>query len=139
MLFRSESKHFKNCVINLGKYSIVKGLTNEYGGAFELYVSSMLFGTNGAVGGTPRVVEGIQTGMFGPAVISKPVVARPNDTLPNQAVFTAVLLKTDAVGEVLNEMALQLQDGTVFSVATFGDITKSNTMQMTWNWRITFI
>ena len=46
---------------------------------------------------------------------------------------------TDANGSTLNEMALVMNDGSLYSMATFGDIVKTNTMQITFNWRINYI
>jgi hypothetical protein len=36
-------------------------------------------------------------------------------------------------------MALVMNDGSLYSMATFGDIVKTNTMQITFNWRINYI
>ena len=125
----------KNKVLNTGVLAMVKALSNSFGGDFNLYISRMLFGTNGTSSGTPKVVEETRTGLFGTTAAAKSVVS--NISVDGKRIsFSATLLKTDMVGETLNKMALELADGNLFSMTTFGDISKTNTMQLTWDWEI---
>ena len=45
----------------------------------------------------------------------------------------------DAVGYSLSEMALQLADESLYSMATFGDIAKTSGMQITYHWSISVV
>ena len=39
----------------------------------------------------------------------------------------------------LNEMALQMANGQLYSMTTFPDLNKTEDMQITFNWRLNFI
>lgn len=132
-------KTFKNSVVNTGRNALASTLANNIGDSFQLFISRMLFGDGGTVGGTPRYVTSDRNGLFGTTQASKPVIASidPNNT--SQVVFTSVLTYTDANGVNLNEMALQLNTGNLYSMATFPDMGKTSMMQITWNWRLSFV
>lgn len=130
---------FHNTVLNDGKAALVRSLTGDIGTSFDSYICKMVFGTNGTVGDVPRFVDATRNALFGPAVISKNVMATIDPANPTQALFSAVLLYDDAVGYSLNEMGLQMADETFYSIATFGNITKTSQMQITWSWRISFL
>ena len=53
--------------------------------------------------------------------------------------FTAVVAKTDPYVGVMNEMALQMANGDLYSMVTFPDLTKTSLMQLTWSWDISFL
>lgn len=134
-----EKRSFHNQVLRNGRIVLAAGLANQTGGSFQWYVTGVAFGDGGTVGGTPRFVDDTIEGLFGTTLITKPVIAQINPDIPYQALFTTVLLFDELVGDVVNEMGLQLADGSFFSVATFGDISKTSSMQLTWNWRLTFV
>jgi uncharacterized protein YabE (DUF348 family) len=99
----------------------------------------MLFGNGGTVGGVPRFVHVEQNGLFGLQVLSKPVVSSIDISMPQQAIFTSVIAFDEAVSQTLNEMALQMANNDIFSMATFADLNKTSDMQITYNWKILFI
>ena len=134
-----EELAINNKVLISGRMALAKSLANEFGSDFEYFVTGITFGSGGTVGGVPRYVDDTREGLFGPTIITKPVIATINPDIPTQATFTSVLTFDEAVGNVINEIALKLYSGDYFSMATFGDITKTSSMQMTWNWRQSFI
>lgn len=128
-----------NRILRSGRINLAKALSNNFGESFEYFIAGISFGSGGTSAGSPRYVDDTRNGLFGPTVISKPVIASINPELPTQVTFTSVITFDEAVGSVINEMALKMRNGDYFSMATFGDITKSSSMQLTWNWRISFI
>ena len=70
---------------------------------------------------------------------SKAVVSTVDPNLKNQVIFTSILDFDDANGVSLNEMALVMNNGKLYSMATFGDLNKTSSIQITWSWRISFI
>jgi hypothetical protein len=128
-----------NRILKSGRVNLAKSLANSFGDSFEYFITGISFGSGGTAGGSPRYVDDTREGLFGPTVITKPVIASINPDLPTQVTFTTVITFDEAVGSTINEMALKMRNGDYFSMATFGDITKSSSMQLTWNWRITFV
>ncbi len=136
---KKEFHSWHNTVLNNGKGVVAKTLAGEIGSAFSFYICKMVFGDSGTIGDVPRFVDAARDGLFGPAVISKNVIANIDPNNPTQVIFTAIMTYEDAVDATLNEMGLQLADGSYYSLATFGNITKTSLMQITWNWRIFFV
>lgn len=134
-----KSTEYSNAITLLGRYALAKSLTNQIQGGFSFYVTKMLFGNGGTVGGVPRYVHIEQNGLFGTTVLSKPVVASIDISMPQQAIFTSVIAFDEAVNQTLNEMALQMANNQLFSMATFADLNKTSDMQITYNWKIMFI
>lgn len=130
---------FPNSVVNKGREALAASLAREIGDGFSLYVNRMLFGDGGTVDGSKKFVASNRNGLFGITQASKPVVASIDPNIPSQVVFTSVISKSEANGAVLNEMALQLANGNIYSMVTFGDLTKTSQMQITWNWRLSFV
>ena len=131
--------HRKNTVLKTGRIALVKVITAETGTYTSLYISRIIFGTNGTSGGQPKFIDVNRTGLFGPTVLDKTVFASIDSLNLTQAIFSTIVTYTDANGSTLNEMALVMNDGSLYSMATFGDIVKTNTMQITFNWRINYI
>lgn len=130
---------FTNAMVGAGRAALAKSLANQFGGSYQYWVQSMVFGTGGSVGGTPRYVMPNQGGLYGPVVATKTVLSTINPANTGQATFTSVLLFGDAVGDAINEMGLVMNNGEYFSITTFNDINKTASMQLTVNWRITFM
>lgn len=130
---------FHNTVLTTGRNALAACLTNEIGDGFNFYINRMLFGDGGTVDGTTKFVSSSRNGLFGLTRASKPVIAVTNPDIPSQAIFTSVIAFSEANGAALNEMALQLANGNLYSMATFADITKTAQMQITWNWRLSFV
>lgn len=130
---------FRNTILKAGRNALVSGLANEIGDDFDFFVSRMIFGDGGTQGGVPKQVEETRTGLFGSARVTKPVIANIDPNNNTQVVFTSTVPYDEGNGYTLNEMALQLNNGDYYSMATFPGISKTSTMQITWNWRLSFI
>ena len=131
---------FPNTVLNKGREAIAASLANNFGGTYEYYVNRMIFGNAGVASGSLKYVDVSRNGLFcGTPVASKPVISAVDPNIPSQVVFTSILTTGDAVGETLNEMALQMSTGDLYSMVTFPDLTKTGSMTITWNWRLSFI
>lgn len=129
----------KNKVLLTGRNALAKTLANDYTGPFQFYVARVLFGNSGTLGGSPRLVEDSRTGLFGPTTLAKPVIASIDDDFPQQVTFTTTVTFSELIGETINEMALEMANGDLFSMATFGDISKTSLMQLIFNWRLTWV
>jgi hypothetical protein len=136
---RRTTEVFHNTVLTLGRVAMASSLANELGGQFNYFITRMLFGDGGTVGGVPQFVDAGRTGLFGMTRANKPVIAQVDPLMPTQALFTSVLGFEDANGFVLSEMALQMNTGDFFSMTTFPDLSKTPQMQITWNWRLSFV
>lgn len=129
-----------NTVLTVGRSALINTLINNTAPYTNLYVSTMVFGDNGVDGsGTPKIVSADRTGLYGPVQASKPVVSTANIDNPAQAIFTSVLTYSDANGLELSEMALVLNSGVYYSMVTFPTISKTSSMQITWNWAVTMV
>lgn len=135
---QAESKIIYNNQLNMGRVALAKCLAGEIGTSFTYFINRMIFGSNGTAGGVPKVVDASRNGLFGVTVASKPVIATIDPLTPSQVVFTSVLTY-DEGNTTLNEMALQMENGDLYSMATFADLNKTNEMQITFNWRICFV
>ena len=129
----------KNAILTTAKNPHANALCNEIGQTYQYYISDMIFGTNGTLSGAPKVVEASRTGLFGATLISKSVISTVNSQALNQAIFTAVVGFDEGNGNVINEMALVMKNGDLYSMVTLGGISKDSTIQVTFNWRITWI
>ena len=138
-----EKIEFHNTILRKGRMALAASLANATGGDFDYFINRMVFGNGGTSNasglGVPRQVATERNGLFGSAVVSKPVIANIDSSNPTQVVFTSVISFQEANGSTLNEMALQMHNGDFYSMATFPGITKTNQMQITWNWRLSFI
>lgn len=130
---------FPNTILKTGKRVLPITLTNQIGATFNMYVTKMLFGDGGTDGGVKKFVNSDRNGLFGVVQLSKPVIATIDTLLPTQAVFTSVVRYEDAVGLTLNEMGLQMSNGDLYSQVTFEDFTKTEDMQITYQWKIMVI
>ncbi len=136
---KQEIIQFKNTVLRKGREALAAGMANEIGDTFDFYVSRMLFGDGGTNGGSTKFVNTNRNGLFGITRANKPVISSIDPDLPSKVIFTSVLTFDDANGYALNEMALQLNSGNLYSMATFADISKTAQMQITWNWSIFYL
>lgn len=130
---------FNNAVLRGGRAVLVRSLTNNYGDAYEYFITNMIFGDGGVESGTVRFVPTQRTALFGTTRATKPVISEINPNNPSQGIFTSVLTYDDAVGYDINEMALVMANGTLYSMATFGSLAKTSSMQITFNWNLNFV
>jgi hypothetical protein len=131
---------FPNTVLNKGREAISSSLANNFGGTYNYYINRMIFGNAGVASGNLKYVDAGRNGLFcGTPVASKPLISAVDPDIQSQVVFTSILGNSDAVGETLNEMALQMGTGDLYSMVTFPNLTKTGTMVITWNWRLSFV
>ena len=140
---------FKNAILKTGREAIIKALTHtlqacsntdgQFEYAFPYFIKNMLFGNGGEIGGVPRSVNANQNGLYGVTVASKQVNSLINPSNLSQGVFTAVLTFNDGNGYTINEIALQMASGDLYSLSTFNGIAKTNQMQITFNWNINIL
>ena len=134
-----ETVIFPNTILNKGRNALASSLANDVGDVYPYFINRMLFGDGGTVSGTIKYVDAQRNGLFGITRASKPVISQVDSDIPNKVVFTSVLSFNDANGYALNEMALQMNTGDLYSMVTFPDLNKTNEMQITYNWNISFI
>lgn len=129
----------KNAILQTAKNAQANALANIIGSSYQFYIDQMIFGTNGTLGGAPKVVEAARNGLFGSTLVSKSVTSIINPQILNQAIFTTIMGFDEGNGSVINEMALVMKNGNLYSMTTMGGISKNSTMQITFNWRLTFV
>lgn len=136
----SETLEFRNTILRKGREALVLSLANKVGDDFDFFISRMLFGDGGVVGSAPKSVPTDRNGLFcGAPKVSKPVIANVDPNNGSQLILTSVVSFDEGNGSTLNEMALQMNNGDLYSMATFPGVTKTQQMQITWNWRLSFI
>jgi len=134
-----EVKWFRNTILTTGREALAKSLANDIGDSFTNYVTYMIFGNAGTASGTPKYVESHRTALFSTPLVSKNVFATTDST---QVIFTSVLSFSEfgtTHSEVIDEMALVLANNDLYSMVTFPILTKTQEMQITWNWRLNFV
>ena len=136
---KKEQRFYKNTILRTGRNALASSLTNQIGDSYNFFINSMLFGDGGTNTGVKKYVSESRNGLFGITRINKPVIANINPDIPYQATFVCVVRFEDGNGYTLNEMALQMNSGDLYSMTTFPDFTKTSQMQLTWTWRLTFI
>lgn len=134
-----EVSEVKNTILRKGREALASSLANNIGSTYNFYINRMLFGDGGTAGGTLKVVDSARTGLFGVTRASKPVISSVDTNIPSQVVFTSVLSFDDANGYAINEMALQMSNSDLYSMVTFADLNKTSSMQITFNWRLSFV
>lgn len=130
---------FNNTILRTGRSAVASCLANRIGNDFDFFINKMVFGDGGSAGSVPKKVNDNRTSLFGSAVVVVPVVSNINPENPAQVIFTSTIKYEDGNGYNLNEMALQMNNGDFYSMATFSGFAKASNMQITWIWRLTFI
>ncbi len=136
---RKEFIDFPNTVLKTGREALAASLANDIGDSYDYYITRMIFGDGGTTGGATRFVNAERNGLFGVARANKPVISQVNPDIPSQVIFTSVITNSEANGYVLNEMALQMNSGDLYSMVTFPDVSKTELMSLRWSWRLNFI
>jgi hypothetical protein len=129
----------RNTVLLTGRRALAKSLANQIGEKFQFNIVRMLFGDGGTTNGVKKFVNAGREGLFGVTRLSKPALSNLDTSVPAQVIFTSVIKFDEAVGVTLNEMALQMANGQLYSMVTFPDLNKTEDMQITFNWRLNFI
>lgn len=134
-----EEINFKNTILVGGREALAASLANNVTNPYDFYISRMLFGDGGYTSGQTKYVETSRNGLFGITRASKSVIATIDSNIASQVTFTSVLTYSDANGYTLNEMALQMNNGNLYSMVTFPDLSKTDNIQIVWNWRLSFV
>lgn len=128
-----------NRVLRTGRIALAKSLANDFGSSFDYFINAIAFGSGGTSGNVPRVISDDREGLFGTTIINKSVISSINPDTPTMVSFTTVLGFDDANGSIINEILLKMRNGEGFSMATFGDITKTSSMQLTFKWNLSMV
>ena len=129
-----------NTILKSGKSALAMSLANELSGQYyPFYINKIVFGDGGMIDGKLKTVNSERSSLFGSEVISKPIISSIDPNIPTQATFTSVLTFDDAIGQTINEMALEMANESLYSMVAFPDLMKTKDIQITWNWRINFI
>lgn len=134
-----EEINFKNTILKGGREALAASLANSVSNPYDFFISRMLFGDGGYTGGQTKYVETSRNGLFGITRASKSVISVIDSNVASQVTFTSVLTYADANGYTLNEMALQMNNGKLYSMVTFPDLSKTDNIQIVWNWRLSFV
>ena len=136
---KTEVLDIRNTILVTGRRALANSLTNNIGEAFEFYITHMIWGDGGTQSGVKKFVDTGRGGLFGVTRLSKPVISNLDIEIGTQAIFTSVITFEEVVGVTLNEMALQMANGEIYSMTTFPDLNKTADMQITFNWRLNFV
>jgi len=137
---RTETLEFRNAILDTGRQALARSLANAIDSDYDFFISRMMFGDGGtAPGGAPLKVQTNRNALFGTTRVSKPVIANIDANNNSQVIFTSVVSYDEGNNFTLNEMALRMNNGDLYSMATFPGITKTHQMQITWNWRLSFL
>jgi hypothetical protein len=128
-----------NTILLTGRRALCKSLANQIGDSYQFYITRMLFGDGGTQSGVKKYVNAGREGLFGVTRLSKPVISSIDGSIPTQVILTSVITFNEIIGVTLNEMALQMSNGDLYSMTTFADLNKTEDMQITFNWRLNFV
>ena len=136
---RQHTINFHNTVLLSGRNALAASLANQIGNSYDFFISRMIFGNGGTQGGIPKYVDTGRNGLFGITQSVKPVFATIDPNVTSRVIFTSIMGADEANGVTLNEMALQMNNGDLYSMATFADLNKTSAMKITFNWTLDFI
>lgn len=137
---KTETIRFSNAILRSGRQALAASLANEFGSDYNYFITRMLFGDGGTTGGgVPKFITEDRTGLFGTTQVNKPVISTIDPNNLTTAIFTSVVTYNDGNGVTLNEMALQMNNGAIYSMATHGGVAKTSQMQITWTWEISLL
>ena len=109
----------ENTILLTGRRALCNSLANNLGDSYQFYITRMLFGDGGTQDGVKKYVNAGRNGLFGVTRLSKPVIATVDPSIPTQVILTSVITFDEIIGVTLNEMALQMATGDLYSMTTF--------------------
>ena len=127
---------FDNIILNSGKEFLAKCLLEIDA---KPHVKYMLFGDGGTIDGQVREVSPTQDKLYGITRIKKAVISQADPEMPSQIIFSVVVEEGEGNESPLNEMALELSDGTLFNLSTFANLNKTDQMEIAWSWFVCFV
>src|SRR5688572_3687245 len=134
----TEILRFPNTVVDKGREALARFLATQ--DTKPVFIQSMLFGDGGMdQQEKKKTVTPDRNSLFGVTRLKKPVVAQIDPVVKSQAILTSVITFEEGNGYYLSEMALQLNNEDLFSMATFPSLGKTDQMQITWTWRLSFV
>lgn len=133
---RVEVIKFNNTIVAGGKQYLANCLLED---APKLHVKHMLFGDGGTMNGEPKLISPAQEKLFGVTRVKKEVIAQVDPEMSTQLIFSIIIGEDEGNDFPLNEMALELSDGTISNLATFADLNKTDQMEIAWSWFICFV
>lgn len=136
---RKEDHTMNNTILKKGRQALAKVLAGDIGDEFNFYITRMLFGDGGTSEGVKKYIDASRNGLFGTTRLSKPVISNVDNSVPEQVNLTTVIRFDELVGVTINEMATQMANGDLYSMVTFPDLTKTEEMQITFNWKFLFV
>jgi hypothetical protein len=132
-----------NLVVNGGKNIMSRLIAGHNNGSGQKYIKFMSFGSGGHQISDPLVPLvpdyldeelASEYESIGKKGVS---YAFPSDE-SNSVIFTCLLNISEGNGLPFSEVGLWNEDGTMFARKTFGLITKTDTISLEFNWKITF-
>ncbi len=136
---RQEHVSVNNTILRKGRQAMAKVLAGDIGNEFSFYITRMLFGDGGTQGGVKKYIDASRNGLFGTTRLSKPVISNIDNSVPERVNVTTVIRFDELVGVTINEMATQMANGDLYSMVTFPDLSKTEEIQITFNWSFVFI
>ena len=131
--------YVNNTVLQAGREALAASLSHAFGSNYEFYIDTMVFGTGGVDGNNiKKSIDASRNSLWNEAK-EKPVSAIVDTVRPHEAIFTSVLPFDDGGDLEISEMGLRMANGDLYSMATFPNITKTDSIQITWNWRVSFV
>lgn len=130
---------FNNQLLNGGRKYLISNLLERSSPAKPVFIKNILFGDGGTANGELQQVTPERETLFGVTRMKKEVVAQINPEVPTQLLFTVIISEAEGNDFTLNEMGLELSDGTLFSLATFQDFNKTDQMELIWSWSVWFV
>lgn len=127
---------FNNQVLNNGREFLASSLLE---GHKKLWIANVLFGDGGSTKDGPKEVTPMQDKLNGVVRLRKPVVAQIDPEIPTQVIFSVITGEEECNGFTLNEMGLELNNESLFSLSTFSDFNKTDQMEIAWSWVVCFI
>jgi hypothetical protein len=127
---------FHNMVLNSGKEFLAKCLLE----GSKPIIANILFGDGGTEdNGQPKEVSPNRDKLHGITRVKKSVIAQIDPDTPTQVIFSMVIDENEGNEYPLNEMGLELSDGTLFSLSTFANLNKNDQMEISYWWFVSFV
>lgn len=134
---KKENLKFKNSPLRQGKSALAQFVCSK--DSERIWITDMIFGDGGVEKNDKKTVNPNRNTLFGVARVVKPVVCQLDPEDPTKVIVSTILEKDEGNDYVINEMALKLNTGDLFSMATFYNLNKNEQMKLKWTWELLFI
>lgn len=133
----------ENTVVNFARSGMAHLIAGD--NVANYVINSMEFGDGGhniSNPSQPLATSVTDTGLFGSSVITKGVsISFPDGPTGTKVMFSSTILNGEANGagsQEISEAVLNMGNGQIFAHKTFGLITKTSLISLTFNWTIIF-